>query len=255
MVLPAKWSTVHQSRSAKGSIMVLPAGVSTCLVTKKAPVSFGGGQAKVYLEITPSVRLVHTATGTPLADFMETVNPLEGGVAQVILPHTNQPGFQDEAGNAFTNWHYTARIRYEKGNDKKHLPLTTFQLPVGQPEVDLSLIPTGAAALPTSAPIAAVTSINGQTGAVDTYAQLARDPWALITGPVTYTNGAPTSAAVEWPDGTSGVYTGTPSPTFAGTIDAYTITYGTTRTFTQPPVTRDTAGNITNQPAIEETNP
>ena len=235
--------------------MVLPAGVTTCLVSKKAPVSFGGGQAKVYLEITPSVRLVHTATGTPLADFIETVSPLEGGVAQIILPHTNQPGFQDEAGNAFTNWHYTARVRYEKGNDKKHQPLTTFQLPVGQSEVDLSLIPSGAAAFPTTAPIAAVTSINGETGAVTvegvSYLQLARDPEALMVGERTLTDGAITSSAVLWPDGVEGVYTGTPSAEFPGSIDSYTITHGTT-TYTQPAVTRDAAGNITNQPAITE---
>ena len=166
----------------------------------------------------------------------------------MLLPH-DQPGFQDEAGNAFRGWHYTARIRFEKGSDKKHLQLTTFQILEGQTSLDLSLIPSGPAALPTSAPIATVTSINGQTGAVDTYAQLARDPWALFTGTITYTNGAPTSAAVTWPDATTGVYTGTPSSAFPGSIDAYTITKGST-TYTQPAVTRDASGNITSQPAI-----
>ena len=235
--------------------MALPAGVTTCLVTKKAPVSFGGGQAKVYLEITPSVRLVHTATGTPLADFIETVAPLEGGVAQIILPHTDQPGFQDEAGNAFTNWHYTARARYEKGNDKKHLPLTTFQIQTGQTEVDLSTIPSGAPSLPSLAPIATVTSINGETGAVTVqgldYLLLARTPEAMFTGTITYNDGAPVAAAIVWPDGVTGTYAGTPSATFPGSIDSYTLTHGTT-TYTQPAVTRDTAGNITNQPAITE---
>jgi len=195
--------------------------------------------------------LIHTATGTPLADFIEVVEPADGTPAQVLLPHTDQAGFQDEAGNAFTNWHYTARVRFEKSNDKRHLPLTTFQLPSGQTEVDLSLIPSGPAAMPTLAPIAGVTSINGRTGAIDTRLNDARTPEAMFTGTITYTNGAPTSAAVTWPDGTIGVYTGTPSTAFPGSIDAYTITHGTT-TYTQPAVTRDTNGNITNQPAITE---
>jgi hypothetical protein len=156
--------------------MVLPAGVTTCLVFKKAPVSFGGVEGKVSLEVTPSVRLVHTATGTPLVDFIESAAPVEGGVAQVMLPHTDQPGFQDEAGNAFTNWHYTVRARHEKGADKKHLPLTTFQIPAGQTSVDLSLVPSGAAAIATSAPTLTVTSIDGLTGAI-TAAQLS----ALVT--------------------------------------------------------------------------
>lgn len=237
--------------------MVLPAGVTTALVYKKAPVSFGGSQAKVLLEITPSVRLIHSETGTPLADYVESVNPEEGGVAQVLLPHTDQPGFQDEAGNAFVNWHYTARIRYEKnGHQPKTLPLQSFQVPSGQTEVDLSLIPHGTPAIATSTPLLQVTSVNGKTGAVSlesaTYEQLARTPEVLIVGAITYTNGAPTSAAVAWPDGTAGVFTGTPSQAFPGSLDSYTITYGdpVTRTYTQPTVTRDTAGNITNQPAI-----
>ena len=230
--------------------MVLPAGVTTCLVFKNAPVSFGGSAGGVEFEITPSVRLVHIATGTPLVDFIESVTPADGGVAQMMLPHTDQDGFRDEAGNAFKNWHYTARVRLKKaGNQPKHEPLFDFQLPTGQNTVDLSTVPRGVAALPTAAPTAVVTSINGQTGAADTYLQLARTPEVLFSGPITLTAGAPTSAAVTWPDGTVGVYTGTPSATFPGSIDSYTITRGTV-TYTQPAVTRDSAGNITNQPAI-----
>lgn len=147
--------------------MVLPVGVTTCLVFKNAPVSFGGGSGSVELEITPSVRLIHTATGTPLVDFIEAVAPADGSVAQTMLPHTDQAGFQDEAGNVFTNWHYTARVRLKKtGHQPKHQPLFDFQIPTGQTQIDLSTIPHGVAALPTSAPIATVTSINGLTGAV-----------------------------------------------------------------------------------------
>jgi hypothetical protein len=151
--------------------MVLPAGVTTCLVFKKAPVSFGGASGGVEIEITPSVSLIHidpaTGAATPLVDFIEAIAPAEGGVAQVMLPHTDQPNFQDAAGNAFTNWHYTARVRLKKqGNQPKHQPLFDFQIPSGQVEVDLSKIPSGVAALPTMAPISAVTSVGGFTGVV-----------------------------------------------------------------------------------------
>lgn len=232
--------------------MALPAGVTTCLASMKAPMSFGGEQTQITLEITPSVRLVHTATGTPLVDFFDRATSDDDGTAEVALPHTSQPGFQDEAGNAFINWHYTARVRIQRtGQPAKVLPLFDFQLPAGQSSVDLAKVPRGIPALPTVAPILGVTSFNGQTGEADTYLQLARTPEVLIYGPITLTNGAPTSAAVTWPDGTVGVFTGTPSVAFPGSIDAYTITRGTT-TYTQPAVTRDSAGNITNQPAIIE---
>jgi hypothetical protein len=103
--------------------------------------------------------------------------------------------------------------------------------------------------LPTSAAILGVTSINGQTGAVSTLLSEAKNPENLWTGPRTLTNGAVTSAAIVWSDGVTGVYAGTASTAFPGSIDSYTLTHGTT-TYTQPTVTRDTAGNITNQPAI-----
>lgn len=83
--------------------------------------------------------------------------------------------------------------------------------------------------------------------------QAAADPSLLFTGSVTNdATGAPVSASVTWPDGAPGIYSGTASLTWPGAIDAYTITrVGTpTVTYTQPAVTRDTAGNITNRPPI-----
>lgn len=85
---------------------------------------------------------------------------------------------------------------------------------------------------------------------------LAAVPDALFSGAVTRDgNGAPTSASVTWPDGVVGVYSGTPSGTWAGAISAYTITRATTptKTYTQPAVTRDTNGYISNRPAITVT--
>ena len=85
---------------------------------------------------------------------------------------------------------------------------------------------------------------------------LAAVPEALFSGAVNVdANGVPTSASVKWPDGTVGVYSGTASGTWLGALDAYTITYaGTpTKTYTQPAVTRDASGFITNRPAITVT--
>lgn len=83
--------------------------------------------------------------------------------------------------------------------------------------------------------------------------QLARDPSQLFAGAVTRdAGGAATSATVEWPDGVSGVYSGTPSEDFPGAVDAYTVTRtgSPAVTFTQPAVTRNTNGQVTNRPPI-----
>lgn len=91
--------------------------------------------------------------------------------------------------------------------------------------------------------------------------QLARDPDALFAGAVTRNaDGAATSAVVEWPDkvngvAVSGTYSGIASTTFPGSINSYTITRNVTPTvtYTQPAVTRDASGYITNRPPITVT--
>lgn len=62
-----------------------------------------------------------------------------------------------------------------------------------------------------------------------------------------------TTASIVWPDGATGVFTGTVlSTAFPGAIDAWSATYlgTTTKTITQPTVTRDSSGAVTVQPAI-----
>jgi uncharacterized protein DUF5907 len=77
---------------------------------------------------------------------------------------------------------------------------------------------------------------------------------ALITGVITRdSNGAATSAGVVWPDGVTGTYTATTvSTTFPGAVDAYAVTYSgtTTKTVSQPAVTRGSSGAVTNRPAM-----
>ncbi|WP_059412651.1 hypothetical protein [Cupriavidus basilensis] len=66
-------------------------------------------------------------------------------------------------------------------------------------------------------------------------------------------NGALTAAQIAWPDGTAGVFTADVlSTAFPGAIDAWHATYvgATTKTVTQPAMTRDANGAVTAQPAI-----
>lgn len=84
---------------------------------------------------------------------------------------------------------------------------------------------------------------------------LVRNPEDLIVGAITRdSNGAATSAPVLWPDAATGTYTATTvSTAFPGAVDAYTITHvlgGTTLTYTQPAVTRNANGAVTNRPEI-----
>ena len=82
--------------------------------------------------------------------------------------------------------------------------------------------------------------------------QAAKNPDLLVTGAVTVDgNDLITSAAVIWPDDTPGTMTIT-SRDANNAVLSYNITYGSpvTKTYTQPPITRNANGVATNVPAI-----
>lgn len=160
---------------------MIPAGISTATVHMDAPVSFTGDPGRLHVVITPSVPLVWSATGTPLANFVDTFALGNGVDLTMELPHTDQAGFQDGFGNAYTGWYYTAKVVYEKDGRRINFLAKDFQVLVGQDEVDMALVPSGSAApKPMIAPILPVTSIEGLNGAV-TLAALGLINLAILT--------------------------------------------------------------------------
>lgn len=144
----------------------LPAEISTALVHMDAPLSFIGEPGRLHVEILPSVSLVWAATGTPVVNFEDMMDLADGQSLEIQLPHTDQDGFLDGAGNAITGWYYTVKITYEKDGQLRVFPERDFQVLVGQDSVDLALVPAGEATEPMVAPILTVTSLDGFTGAV-----------------------------------------------------------------------------------------
>lgn len=108
----------------------------------------------------------------------------------------------------------------------------------------------------TSTPISDVALEHMEAGIAlaATVEQIMRDPEQIAVGAITRdSNGAATAFAVTWPDGQPGNYTALAlSSAFPGAVDSYKITYGAPvqYTYTQPTVTRDAAGAVTNLPAI-----
>lgn len=112
----------------------------------------------------------------------------------------------------------------------------------------------------------AISTVTGLQGALDAKAALTQtlvigsDNWLkifakdfelLLSGTITRdANNVVTTSGVVWPDGTAGVFTATTVNATFKCVDAYTITYvgGTTRTVTQPAVTRNAAGYVTTYP-------
>jgi hypothetical protein len=160
---------------------MIPAGITTATVHLDAPVSFTGDPGRLHVVIAPSVSLIWTATGTPLGSFVDTFALAPGKELVVELPHTDQAGFEDGEGNAYTGWYYTITVVYEKDGRRINEEPKDFQILTGQTSIDLALVPGGQAApVPQIAPILPVTSIAGFNGAV-TLAQLGLDIVSILS--------------------------------------------------------------------------
>lgn len=78
----------------------------------------------------------------------------------------------------------------------------------------------------------------------------ATDPDGHVFGTLTRdAHDAVIGASWLWDDGTIGVFTGTPSVAWPGTIDSYTVTYNS-KTLTQPTMTRNSNGDVIARPEI-----
>lgn len=125
--------------------MVLPAGVQT------AAVSFGNGFDLFGAEVPATLkveavfatsgdqpapdRLVWLATGQAMLPIERTLTSVTSDDL-VELPAVDQPGWVDQFGNEYRNWHYKATLRYVKDNVSAQT-VRTFQVLMGEQTVDL----------------------------------------------------------------------------------------------------------------------
>lgn len=148
--------------------MSLPAGVSTFELLFGKTFDFEGTPLRTDLTITPSHELVWEATGDRLVPIKVSKDADEGEYGSVNLPHTDQAGFVDLAGNAITDWWYTVQSTDRKGRSSASSPKSRkLQVTSDVDTVDLDLIPINGSVGPVgSVPGPVVTSVNGLTGAV-----------------------------------------------------------------------------------------
>lgn len=145
--------------------MSLPAGVSTCTVTIGTAVDWFGRDVSIRSRCIPSARAVWAATGQPVLPFVMEVSGAPGEAVSFVLPHVDQEGFIDAAGNEMTGWNYRIVTTFS-GTGGSSESQKYIQPVIGQTLIDLDMVPDGAPTAPTSTPAAAVMSVNGATGAV-----------------------------------------------------------------------------------------
>lgn len=152
--------------------MAFPADVKLVRVTCGTGYDFSGDPIAITLEVTPVLggslkRLIHAATGTFMTRDALTFKSDPGSPATFTVPSPAQAEtWKDGSGAFFTNWSYSVTVTTRTASGKIQSWIQSFQPVDGQETVDLDLVPDGQIGSPTSAPAPAVTSVNGQSGAV-----------------------------------------------------------------------------------------
>jgi hypothetical protein len=149
-----------------------PTGVETCEITFGSALTFLGNLAEARVTITPILggstkSIVWAATGTSLNPFPETVRAESGLQGALTVPVVDQDGWIDNAGRPIKMWAYRVELYAELGGQSSITIVKTFQPVQGQEQIDLDMIADDTlVGAPVVGVIPAVTSVNGQTGAV-----------------------------------------------------------------------------------------
>ena len=147
--------------------MTYPSGVQLATLTFSNPSTFLGNEAtRTELTVQSTSGVVWSATGQPIDNFEEVMNPGAGMPGSLTVPFVDQAGFTDQAGNVFSMWAYVVTRKTFFGTGKPLTVRKNWQPVLGQSEVDFDNLPGGTIGLPVSAPQVPVTSVASLTGSV-----------------------------------------------------------------------------------------
>lgn len=142
--------------------MTLPVGITTATVTFGKALGIRGTAATMSASVEVDRGLVWSATGDSIYTYPEPIDGDDTGIS-FDVPHVDQAGFVDSAGDVVTDWAYTLTAQVVFAN-KSYTVTKSFQVFEGQTSVDLDLVPTGTITEGVTAPSAAVLSVAGETG-------------------------------------------------------------------------------------------
>ena len=152
--------------------MAFPVDVNLVTVTGGAAYSSFGVDAEVSIEVEPIYggnleHLVHKNTGTIMFRNKDTFKGTPGQPGSfTIADPTQTETWIDGNGQFFSGWPHTATITIRPKSGKPVAWTKSFNVEPGQTHIDLDLIPNGQIGGGVSGPVPAVTSVNGQAGAV-----------------------------------------------------------------------------------------
>lgn len=92
--------------------MTFPAGVTLCEVTLPASAVYQGGASAIAVTVTPTRQVFHRASNTQLAAVSGSATGPSGAGVVLLVPHGDQFGYRDAAGNSISGWEYDVLATY-----------------------------------------------------------------------------------------------------------------------------------------------
>lgn len=150
---------------------IIPDGVTSCTVTFGKAFGFrtdsGQVAGSIELVLTADHDIVHAASGYSFNSIGETITAAEGAVLSFQVPQVDQDGFIDGHGNAIKHWNYNVKgkVRFTGTSEVRTVDIDFGPL-VGQPTLDLDLVPNTGPSTPVQTPTQYVTDVAGLPGSV-----------------------------------------------------------------------------------------
>lgn len=143
--------------------MSWPAAINTVLLTVGRTHDAPGNNLDVTLTVEADLGGPRSITWAATNDTMTTL--VGRAKDELAIPVVDQAGWVAPSGLQITEWGYRAQLVIRSHGQTRVLE-RRFKLRTGQLEVDFFDLPADEVATPVFAPTPAVTSVNGQTGAV-----------------------------------------------------------------------------------------
>lgn len=117
--------------------MTFPAGVTLCEVVLPASSVYQGGASTIDATLTPTRAVVHRASNTPLAAITGSATGPSGPGLSVLVPHGDQHGYRDAAGNSISGWEYDLVLSYRDLANVAQTLRKQLRIPRGATSINL----------------------------------------------------------------------------------------------------------------------
>ena len=117
--------------------MTFPAGVTLCEVRLPASATWQGGASTISATLTPNRAVVHRRTNTPLAAVTGSATGPSGAGLVLLVPHGDQNGYCDAAGNSISGWGYLLEASYRNAANVAVTVRRQVKIPRGAVYLDI----------------------------------------------------------------------------------------------------------------------